>query len=383
MELQELIQKSVQIIKNNQHPSGAYIASPNFSNYAYSWLRDNSYIAVSMNRSGNSQSAEAFHRWVHSVIQRYRGKIDRIEMALSQGNHLTDQNFLFTRYSLEGFEDTSDDSWGNFQYDGYGTWIWSLEEHFIETGNGSLVAELWQSVLDITRYLSVVWRLPAYDCWEEHPDLIHPYSLACAYGGLHSALRMAKSCRLPIETHDLLDTMETIRQYVMDQGVCDNILVKHIHPDPQENPLCKSKVDSSLLGAIFPYRLIPQDSEIAEKTLKAIHETLLSKGGGVYRYRADTYYGGGTWILLTAWLGWVESLMGNHSQARKRLHWIQDQADESGWLPEQMTDEALTPEMIEPWESRWGNVASPLLWSHAMFLILADALNITLEKTHG
>jgi hypothetical protein len=31
--------------------------------------------------------------------------------------------------------------------------------------------------------------------------------------------------------------------------------------------------------------------------------------------------------------------------------------------------------MIEPWIRRWGRIATPLLWSHAMFLI-AEAASV-------
>jgi hypothetical protein len=29
--------------------------------------------------------------------------------------------------------------------------------------------------------------------------------------------------------------------------------------------------------------------------------------------------------------------------------------------------------MVEPWVARWGTVATPLLWSHAMYLIVEAA----------
>ena len=32
------------------------------------------------------------------------------------------------------------------------------------------------------------------------------------------------------------------------------------------------------------------------------------------------------------------------------------------------------PSMLPVWEERWGPVATPLLWSHAAYLILADEL---------
>ena len=44
----DLYHRSIDIIKENQAASGAYVASPSFPTYHYCWLRDGSYIAYAM-----------------------------------------------------------------------------------------------------------------------------------------------------------------------------------------------------------------------------------------------------------------------------------------------------------------------------------------------
>jgi len=44
-------------------------------------------------------------------------------------------------------------------------------------------------------------------------------------------------------------------------------------------------------------------------------EADLRQGGGVHRYATDTYYGGGEWVLLTAWLGWYYTKIGANEKA--------------------------------------------------------------------
>jgi len=34
----------------------------------------------------------------------------------------------------------------------------------------------------------------------------------------------------------------------------------------------------------------------------------------------------------------------------------------------------LSPKNYEPWLRKWGPVASPLLWSHAMYIILINEI---------
>jgi GH15 family glucan-1,4-alpha-glucosidase len=378
MNHKDLYQRSIEIIKKYQDQAGSYIASPNFEVYAYCWLRDGSYTAAAMDAVGEHSSARAFHTWVGQVIRRYRHKIVRIQQALESGQILEDQDFLFTRYSLDGYEDMTDESWGNFQYDGYGTWLWALNRHYQVTGDRQLVADVWQSVQDVVDYLSLVWRLPSYDCWEEHPELLHPYSLSCAYGGMQAALALAEDCDLPLDCDAVASEAEKIRRFTLDNGVCEGVVVKHIYPETAKNPYCQSSIDSNLLGLIYPYQMVEPDSDLGQAILNEIRNDLISVSGGVHRYFKDTYYGGGTWILLTAWLGWVEMQMGDIGSAQTRLDWIADKADGQGWLPEQIVDEVLFPEMVDPWVSQRGPVANPLLWSHAMYLILNE--NMTHQK---
>ena len=97
-------------------------------------------------------------------------------------------------------------------------------------------------------------------------------------------------------------------------------------------------------------------------------------GGGVYRYLYDTYYGGGEWVLLGAWLGWHYAQNGQIEQAKELKHWVEAQADENGDLPEQVSDHLLAPDRFPEWHERWGLIAKPLAWSHAMYLILCEEL---------
>jgi GH15 family glucan-1,4-alpha-glucosidase len=50
------------------------------------------------------------------------------------------------------------------------------------------------------------------------------------------------------------------------------------------------------------------------------------------------------------------------------------QQTDAGLLPEQVTDHPLDARFVDEWTERWGPVATPLLWSHAMYITLADEL---------
>jgi GH15 family glucan-1,4-alpha-glucosidase len=105
-------------------------------------------------------------------------------------------------------------------------------------------------------------------------------------------------------------------------------------------------------------------------TLAAIERTLVVDGG-VHRHVDDIYFGGGQWLLLAAFLGWHYVALGRTDDAWTELGWMAAQANPAGELPEQVADHLLAPDHFDDWPIP---VASPLLWSHAMFVTLATEL---------
>ena len=373
----DLYRRSIEVILQNQHSSGAYIASPAFSNYHYCWLRDGSFIAHAMDRVGEYQSSEAFFRWVDRAINKYSYKVDKLEVQIKESPFTGEKSILHTRYTLDGEEENSDSTWGNFQIDGYGTWLWALAAHVQMTGNYALLSELSPSINTTIRYLKTAWQLPNYDCWEEHPEFLHPYSLSAVYGGLNAVAALIsaghlKECTLPVDAY-----AHEVKDFLSRTAVLDGRFVKHVWPASENQParpVKKSGVDSSLLGFAVPYEVFPLDDKVIVETMDAVEKELHRPDGGVYRYKEDVYYGGGEWILLTAWLGWYYAKNNEPQRAQRLLDWIEACADAEGNLPEQVNDHLLAPNEYQPWVKRWGPVATPLLWSHAMYLILSEEL---------
>ncbi|NUT38711.1 MAG: hypothetical protein HOV86_01890 [Thermoactinospora sp.] len=134
-------------------------------------------------------------------------------------------------------------------------------------------------------------------------------------------------------------------------------------------------VDASLLACVAPFGLYPVDHPVAVATVAEV-ERQLAADGGVHRFRADTFYGGGRWVLLAGFLGLNHAAAGRRAEALRYLDWMAAQADAAGELPEQVSDVLLAPPRLQEWLQRWGPVAQPLLWSHGMYLMLADALEV-------
>lgn len=350
-----LRQKSITIIQQNQNDKGAFIACPNFKNYRFCWLRDGSFIAYSMDRVGEYESAAKFFRWVHETISGFGDRVDGLIAKKRNGQVISALEFLPTRYTMEGGE--AGDDWPNFQLDGYGTWLWALTQHIRITGATHWIQDFQDSIAITVKYLQNFWDTPNYDCWEEFGDKIHSSTLACIYGGLESINQF-------LNDPSVTETVGEITAYFRKNCIVDSRVTKFVG--------C-SNVDASLLWVSLPFNLLRYDEPEMRNTVLDIERRLLHRGG-VHRYPEDTYYGGGEWLLLSCWLGWYYHKVGRNDEAVKLLEWVISQADTNGEMAEQVTFHVNNPAAIEPWVSSSGAVAKPLLWSHAMYLVLLTEL---------
>ena len=99
-----LARHSVAVIEANQAATGAYVASPNFPVYRYSWFRDGAFIADAMSRAGRPASAEAFFSWCAGVLEARVAKIDSLIERHRSGHAIGPDEFLHARYTVDGRE---------------------------------------------------------------------------------------------------------------------------------------------------------------------------------------------------------------------------------------------------------------------------------------
>lgn len=351
--LVELARHSHRIITAHQHPGGAYPASPTFSAYrGYAWLRDGSFTAEGVSRYGDVASADRYHDWVCGVLSKRRNQVD----ALVADGNPPNEAMLPTRFTFGGADGS--DPWWDFQTDGYGTWLWSVVTH---AGRHSLDLTRWRPGIEVAvDYLLSFWDRPCYDWWEEHDEHRHVSTLGAIHGGLLAIAPFVD----PVRREACAATASRIKDLVLSEGLTGGHLAKW---------LGSTTVDGSLPACIVPFGLV--DGSVADATLDAVAAEL-DVDGGVHRFTADVFYGGGQWPLLSALLGWNLAARGDRSAGLRYLRWIAAQAAPSGELPEQVPHHLMHPGSRDEWIARWGEVAMPLLWSHGMYLILASELGL-------
>jgi isomaltose glucohydrolase len=286
------ISSSIAAIRAGQARSGAYAASPTFSQYRdYCWFRDGAFIAEAMSRSGEGESAERFFDWCAAIV--------RAEPAGPWD----------ARYRLDGTRDET--VWPHRQWDGLGLWVWAMRNHVARHGTSSR----WNDAAAATvAFLEAHWQEPCVDWWEER-DGLHAATLGsiwAAAGGDEIAAAARERCAA--------ERLDGSHAFLVVLGLAD-----------------------------------------------AGHLERIEQELGYHRHADDEYYGGGEWPVLAGFVGWARHTVG--LDPSPQLEWIEAHAGADGGLPEQ-TGVLLSPECRPSWVDRWGEPASPLLWSHAMHLIL-------------
>jgi GH15 family glucan-1,4-alpha-glucosidase len=352
--------RSVELLVAAQTRWGSIPASTEHEVYQFGWLRDGSWCAYALDVAGHHEPAQAWHQWVARTLLDHEARFGEACEAV-RSDRVTGAVMMPARFTLDGHEEVPDadaeEEWPNFQTDCYGFWLWALADH---VGRGGSLDETLTAAADlVVRYLLVAGQTPCFDCWEEHPGNVHTSSLAAVAAGLRDAGRM-------LGNPDAMAAAEEVTARITGP---EHTLGGAFIRFPGD-----TRVDGSLLWLATPFNLVEPTDPTFVNTVTRIEQELVVPGGGVRRYLGDTFYGGSEWILLAATLGWVRARGGDTVGGTAMLDWIESAATADGLLPEQLQDHVQSPYMLQFWRAKWGPTATPLLWSHAMHVVLDDVI---------
>jgi GH15 family glucan-1,4-alpha-glucosidase len=216
------------------------------------------------------------------------------------------------------------------------------------------------------RYLNAFAFDACFDVWEENGNGVHSSTLACVYGGLIAAAAL-------LDDPVLLRRAREVQSHVRTTAGAAGRLQKST---------LSTEVDASMIWLATPFTLVDASDPLFEAALGEITEKLTFEGG-IRRFPSDTFFGGGSWPVLTASLGWHQAVTGDRTAARQSLAWVADHIDANGRLGEQFGGERRQPAMYREWTGRWGHPARELLWSHAMYAVLSTELSAAPDGTHS
>lgn len=345
-------QSSITHLMSCQQANGAFVASPDFAEYQYCWLRDASFVAYALDRGSAPGAAAAYHRWVIGVLGNggIAAVIDEAIERLAARKPLEPTAMPPARFTLEGR--VASDGWPNFQIDGYGTWLWAFSEHLRLAKRAPSPEEL-QSIERLGRYLAAFAFEPCFDVWEEYGDSVHTSTLASVFAGLTAAAEL-------VGHRSFSERAAEVRARITTSARALGRLPKSSS---------SHEIDASALWCTVPFSVLSPDEPVMVATARAVEDELLFDGG-IRRYPTDTYFGGGAWPVLTASLGLYHAAAGDLEAAARCRDQIRSRYDDAGRLGEQFGGELRDPSHHREWTERWGRSAQDLLWSHAMYVIL-------------
>lgn len=367
----ELFKKSLFYIRCHVAKNGAIIASGDSEMlqfgrdyYRYIWPRDASFAALALEKAGDFNASKRFFDFCQDTI--------------------TSEGYFMHKYRPDK---SLGSSWHPWVRDGskllpiqedetalviYALWKYyelSRDIEFIEGIYNTLIKKASDFMLN---YRDGKTGLPAasYDIWERDYG-ISTFTASCVYGALVAASRFAnllgKGASEKSYKDAAADIKKGILKYLYDE---DRGMFHKLIDTSQREPRIDKTVDMSSIYGIYKFEVLSVEDSIVKKALEKSVERLEVKSevGGIARFEADAYhhkggdYPGNPWINTTMWLSqyYIAQAKSEEDMAevKRWISWVVKYANPAGVLPEQL--DPYTGEHLS---------ASPLVWSHAEFVI--------------
>ena len=371
--LARLVRRSVLVLDQlTDRATGGIVAAPEMDErftesggYGFVWPRDLAYVVLGLLAARRAEPAAAALRW----------------LARAQ----TPEGLWLHRHWTTG---ELAPSWGLHQLDETGAVLVAAEAAWEELHDAVLDRELWESVRRgadaLAAFLDPATGLPraSVDLWEQQ-DGQHTYTAAAVVGGLRATARAAErhgdeeraaayraaAGRVAAAIDDVLWN-PALGRYLRAVNVAraaghaaPGTAFERALPYPNRRVAgvvaTDDTLDASLLGLVWPFRVLDPSAERARATVEAVAEGLAAPTGGLRRQAGDTYGGGHEWVLTTLWLGLARRVLGDADALRRSVAHVVSRRTELDLLAEQ-----VGPDGRPAW-------VLPLGWSHAMLLLAA------------
>jgi MYXO-CTERM domain-containing protein len=273
-----------------------------FGNWNISWVRDMAYATVGLVKSGHYPEAKA------ALTYELQANVGAYESYLTGDNSSTGVPYEISvcRYYGDGTEWSDSNSNGpNIEFDGFGLFLWALDEYVTASGDTSLLTTYWSStikpkVADVLVHLQDSNGLISADSsiWEVHWDgqqRHFTYTTAAAANGLCSASRVATAAG------DATDSATYLTHGQMARDAIINQLRGPSGALGQSTEAIASGtawLDSSVVEAIN-WGLIDPTGPTAQATMDAMTANLtVADGEGFMRDQSGGSYDSQEWVFV-------------------------------------------------------------------------------------
>lgn len=391
---------------NEIKENGYICASSRYSPYKPHWIRDSSFIAISLFNmarflieEGETPAAEKYIRAASrinsfnmNVIDR---RIERIKQTL-QIPYEDERHYLLDSHiparvgpSMELFVDenlndiTSYNRW-LIQHDTVPLFIMSLELERIARGALTNIQKqfLNSNAVTLGRYLNKIALTPSSNAWEMETDFMHPYTTSAIYAGKRSLARLLleENPRI-LEEHwrGFIDNTPIIEMLRLDvkNGVA------YRRRQPFSDPDISAGVDSEQIFMFSRFGVSDLDigKGVKDNTLALIEKDLFSGHMLPLRNLNDVYFLGGRWLLLGLEYARYLAFNGNPENASEIINYVLHK--HSSNMPEQEIVKPANPESREGAIDLQRNNGLPIQHLNWSYAAATEAILSTINAAKG
>lgn len=210
----------------------------------------------------------------------------------------------------------------------------------------------------------------SYDLWEMCEG-IHLYSLSSIYSAFESMKQMYNILGKNISGFDnnrlkeeKISKNEKELEYL--QLEIKKFIDKNMYDETSNSYLRNTedkKMDISMLGMVVPFNMFSAKDKKVKNTIEKINLSLRTYTGGYQRFENDNYMNGNPWPIANLWMTLYYLEVGEKEKAKESFDFVVKTSGKHEFLGEQVDNSTLKP-----------NWVIGLGWSHAMFIIVLEAL---------
>ena len=391
--------------------NGYISASADYPWYHPHWFRDSSWVSVALLRYADlarrrgieQQSSSAFSaasRIINfnlNAIRNFSQNIRSLDnIPFEDPDFFSLLHHMPSRVGISGslyvgnsIDDNTEKnvkrSW-LIQYDSIPLILYSLNEKSKLFGlESSEVLFLKEHARSIAEYLGKIYITECASAWEINQQFLHAYDIASVYAGFEALKEISSKYEINISPKEITD----IEVRMFDGGpiaflrkffVKDNILYSEKKPFSNE-PLPDS-IDASEIFIFLNFGISGQalgEDDIENNTIKKMEIELFNNNMLPIRFKGDTYYKGGRWLLLGLAFAEYYIKKGLYDKGAKIIDYVINKYADS--YPEQeIVNPASDIDMNNFYALNGYKPIQNLAWSYAAVIMAITALINYREK---
>ena len=303
---------------------GQILASLPPAHYNIAWVRDGAYAIAGLARSGHLSEAKA---GLEFMLQAKTGLFEKFAFKGKEYGIGRPYQISICRYYGGGEEETDSNQNGpNIELDGFGLFLWALEEYVTQSGDIDFLRKYWElissKIADVLVHSIDETDLIRADSgpWERHlPGKHFSYTSAAAVRGLRAAAHFASIIGDKKREREYLAAEERLKKGI-EAKLVDR--PRGVIKGNLEDKEIDKYLDASAVEVIN--WVIDPQSPIAESTIKTFDEFLRMKKTkhGYFRILSGDWYDRQEWVMVDLRIASALKRMGRRKEAQKIINWV-------------------------------------------------------------